>query len=80
LWGHKLRARSLKSFEKNWQVPMENTQTKRRFTPEEYETVSERVEVKVEYLDGQIVPKEGLEPLPEWVVDEILSPDFSLST
>jgi len=59
---------------------MENTQTKRRFTPEEYEVVSERVEVKVEYLDGQIVPKEGLEPLPEWVVDEILSADFSLST
>lgn len=45
---------------------MENTQTKRRFTPEEYERVSERVEVKVEYLDGQIVPKEGLDPLPEW--------------
>jgi Uma2 family endonuclease len=59
---------------------MQNTQTKRRFTPEEYETVSERVEIKVEYLDGQIVPKEGLEPLPEWVVCELLKPDFNLST
>ena len=58
---------------------MQNTQTKRRFTPEEYETVSERVEIKVEYLDGQIVPKEGLEPLPEWVVCELLKPDFNLS-
>jgi Uma2 family endonuclease len=51
----------------------------RRFTPEEYETVSERVEIKVEYLEGQIVPKEGIDPLPAWVVDEILSPNFSLS-
>jgi Uma2 family endonuclease len=59
---------------------MQNTQTQRHFTPEEYETVSERVEIKVEYLDGQIVPKEGLDPLPEWVVEEILSPNFSLST
>jgi len=59
---------------------MNNTQTKRRFTPEEYETVSERVEIKVEYLEGQIVPKEGIEPLPEWVVEEVLSPHFNLST
>jgi Uma2 family endonuclease len=51
----------------------------RRFTPAEYEEVSERVEIKVEYVDGQIVPKEGTEPLPEWVVDEILSPNFNLS-
>jgi Uma2 family endonuclease len=51
----------------------------RRFTPQEYETVSERVEIKVEYLEGQIVPKEGIDPLPEWVVDEILSPNFQLS-
>jgi len=52
----------------------------RRYTPQEYEEVSERVEVKVEYVDGQIVPKEGTEPLPEWVVDEILSPNFDFST
>jgi Uma2 family endonuclease len=49
----------------------------RRFTPEEYETVSERVEIKVEYLNGQIVPKEGLDPLPEWIVEKLLSSDFS---
>jgi len=52
----------------------------RHFTPEEYEVVSERIEIKVEYLDGQIVPKEGLDPLPEWVVDKILAPTFSLSS
>jgi len=51
----------------------------RRFTPEEYETVSERVEIKVEYLNGQIVPKEGLDPLPEWLVKELLKPNFDLS-
>jgi len=59
---------------------MEQVNTKRHFTPEEYEIVSERVEIKVEYLGGQIVPKEGLDPLPEWVVDKILSPTFSLSS
>jgi Uma2 family endonuclease len=49
----------------------------RRFTPEEYETVSDRVEIKVEYLDGQIVPKESLDPLPQGVVEALLSPNFS---
>jgi Uma2 family endonuclease len=49
----------------------------RRFTPEEYEIVSDRVEIKVEYLDGQIVPKESLDPLPQWVVEVLLSPNFS---
>lgn len=49
----------------------------RRFTPEEYEVVSDRVEIKVEYLDGQIVPKESLDPLPQWVVEALLSPNFS---
>jgi Uma2 family endonuclease len=53
-----------------------NTDT-RHFTPEEYETVSDRVEIKVEYLDGQIVPKESLDPLPQWVVEALLSPNFS---
>jgi Uma2 family endonuclease len=52
----------------------------RHFTSEEYETVSERVEIKVEYLDGQIVPKEGLDPLPEWVVDGLLQSNYSLTT
>jgi len=51
----------------------------RRFTPEEYALVSERVQIKVEYLNGQIVPKESLSPLPEWVIDELLKPHFNLS-
>jgi len=59
---------------------MQQAEAQRDFTPEEYETVSERVEIKVEYLDGQIVPKEGLNPLPAWVVEEILSPNFSFAT
>jgi len=49
----------------------------RQFTPEEYEIVSDRVEIKVEYLDGQVVPKESLDPLPQWVVEALLSPNFS---
>ena len=58
---------------------MENTQTTRRYTPEEYNLVSDRVQIKVEYLKGQIVPKESLHPLPDWVVDELLKPNFNRS-
>jgi len=58
---------------------MENTQTTRRYTPEEFNLVSDRVQIKVEYLKGQIVPKESLHPLPDWVVDELLKPNFNRS-
>lgn len=51
--------------------------TPRRFTPEEYEIVSERVEIKVEYVNGQIVPRESLKPLPVWVVEALLQEPFS---
>ena len=49
----------------------------RTFTPEEYFRVLDRVAVKLELVDGQILPKEGTAPLPVWVVEEILKDDFS---
>jgi len=49
----------------------------RRFTPEEYEIVSERLEIKVEYVNGQVVPRESLKPLPIWVVEALLQDEFS---
>ena len=48
----------------------------RTFTPEEYFRVLDRVAVKLELVDGQILPKASAAPLPVWVVEEILQPDF----
>ncbi len=45
-------------------------------TPEQYFAIQERVEVKLEYDNGRIVPKEGSDPLPEWVIAELLKDDF----
>ncbi|MEM6298220.1 MAG: Uma2 family endonuclease [Bacteroidota bacterium] len=50
----------------------------RQFTPEEYEIVQDRVEVKLEMIRGQIVPKEGKGPLPVEIVEKILSSNFNL--
>ncbi|MEM6299614.1 MAG: Uma2 family endonuclease [Bacteroidota bacterium] len=45
-------------------------------TPDQYFQVEERVEVKLEYANGKIIPKEGSTPLPDWVVRELLKPEF----
>lgn len=47
-----------------------------RISPEEYFRIEERVEVGLEYADGRVIPKEGSEPLPDWVVRQLLKPDF----
>ena len=49
-------------------------------SPEEYLRIEELVEVKLEYANGKIIPKEGSEPLPDWVVRELLKPDFDEKT
>lgn len=49
----------------------------RTFTLEEYMIVQDRVEVKLELLEGQIQPKEASRPLPIWVVEEILRPNYN---
>ncbi len=51
-------------------------ETPLRITPEEYLRIEELVEVRLEYADGLIIPKEGSKPLPNWVVNELLKPDF----
>ncbi|MEM6300037.1 MAG: Uma2 family endonuclease [Bacteroidota bacterium] len=43
---------------------------------EEYLRIEELVEGRLEYDNGKIVHKEGSEPLPDWVVRELLKPDF----
>lgn len=54
------------------------TQTaSRHFTLEEYVIVRERIDVKIELLDGQIWPKESAAPLPTAIVEEILRPNFN---
>ncbi len=59
-------------------LPMETKtiQTPLFVTPEQYFQVEERVEVKLEYANGKIIPKEGSTPLPDWVVRELLNPEF----
>lgn len=59
---------------------METEETPLYVSPEEYFMIEERVEVKLEYDQGRIVPKEGSRPLPDWVVRELLKPDFDEST
>ncbi|MEM6300038.1 MAG: hypothetical protein AAF740_15230, partial [Bacteroidota bacterium] len=49
-------------------------------SPEEYLRIEELVEVKLEYANGKVTPKEGSEPLPDWVVRELLKPDFDEKT
>ncbi|MEM6297167.1 MAG: Uma2 family endonuclease [Bacteroidota bacterium] len=56
---------------------MEVATLTRKFTPEEYFTVLDRLEIRIELVDGQIMPKEGIDPLPVWVVEELLKPDFN---
>ncbi len=56
---------------------MEAATLTRRFTPEEYFAVLDRPDIKVELVDGEIIPKESRDPLPVWVVEELLKPDFN---
>ena len=49
-------------------------------SPEEYLRIEELVEVRLEYANGKVIPKEGSEPLPDWVVRELLHPDFDEKT
>lgn len=49
-------------------------------SPEEYLRIEELVEVRLEYANGKVIPKEGSKPLPDWVVRELLKPDFDEKT
>lgn len=49
-------------------------------TPEQYFMLEERVEVKLEYVNGKVIPKEGDTPLPDWVVRQLLKPNFDRQT
>ena len=52
----------------------------KRISPEAFFRIEERVEVKLEYVEGLVVPKEGSEPLPDWVVEKLLQPEFDEDT
>lgn len=51
-----------------------------QFTFEDYKVAQDRVDVKLEFVRGEIYPKEGKTPLPVEVVEKILSPNFNLQT
>jgi len=48
------------------------------FTLDEAEKFQEKIERKIEFVDGQIVPKEGSTPLSEEVILYVLSDKFDL--
>ncbi|MEM6299422.1 MAG: Uma2 family endonuclease, partial [Bacteroidota bacterium] len=50
----------------------------RKFTPQEYFKVLERVNIKIELVNGLLQPKEANAPLPDWVVERVLEDDFKL--
>ena len=52
----------------------------KRISLEAFFRIEERVEVKLEYVEGLVVPKEGSEPLPDWVVEKLLQPELDEDT
>jgi len=50
----------------------------RQFTWEEAEEFQEKIEGKIEFMDGLLIPKEGEVPIPAEVVSYVLSEQFNL--
>ncbi len=54
--------------------------TPQKFTLEEAELVQDKIEGKIEFMDGLIIPKEGKNPIPPEVILYILSEQFNLDS
>jgi len=52
--------------------------TPQRFTLKEAELVQDKIEGKIEFMDGLIIPKEGKNPIPPEVILYVLSEQFNL--
>lgn len=60
-----------------WGIPrLKKDEGERFFTPEEYFALAGKTELKLEYAQGKIIPKESSEPLPAYLVETMLAPDF----
>ena len=54
--------------------------TPQKFTLEDAELVQDKIEGKIEFMDGLIIPKEGKNPIPPEVILYILSEQFNLDS